>query len=160
MISGSSLWQLVYDYGGNPFLLAMLPLYLIALNKGDPTDRACAHVLIIGLLLFALLALDRHGTLPSWPYGMAQVVGDLLLLIALSAIAVNSARRYPVIIAAAQLLIALAGTLAAAGLIAHEQTLTVMLVAAGLIQLAACGIGLIYPRICRHFRAEAPAFAG
>lgn len=160
MISGSSFWQLVYGYGGSPLLLVMFPLYLAALNKGDPTDRACAHVLAIGLVLFALLALDRPGTLPNRPYGMAQAVSDLLLLTVLTAIAVNSSRRYPMIMAAAQLLIVLAGTLAAAGLIAQAKTLSVMLGAAGLLQLAAGAAGLIYPCIRRHFRAEAPAFAG
>ena len=160
MISGLSLWQLFYEYGGDPLLLALLPLYLVALSKGDPTDRACAHVLAIGIVLFVLLALDRRNTLPSWPYGAGQVVGDVLLLAALTAIAVHSSHRYPLIMAAAQLLIVLAGTLAAAGLIAHEGTLAAMLGAAALIQLAALGFGLVYSRMRHPRKAIAPVFAG
>ena len=141
-------------------LLALLPVYLFVLTKGDPTDRACAHVLAIGLVLFVLLALNRRHSLPSWPHGASLVIGDLVLLTALAAIAVHTSRRYPLIMAAAQLLIVLAGVLAATGLIGQEKTLRVIIGAAALLQIVALGCGLIYLHVRRSRDTIAPDFAG
>ena len=138
-----SLWQLLFELGGIPLLIALLPLYLMALTKGDPTDRACAHVLAFGVLLFVLVSLDQRSNLPSWSYGAGHLAGDLLLLTALTAIALHSARRYPVIMAASQLLIVLSGLLAVSGLIAQGKPLAAMIGVAAGIQFAAFVIGLV-----------------
>lgn len=159
MTGALSLWQLLFELGGIPLLIALLPLYLMALTKGDSTDRACAHVLAFGVLLFVLLSLDQRNTPPRWPYSVGQLLGDLLLLTVLMATAVNSVRRYPVIMAAAQLLIVLAGSLAVAGLIAQEKALAAMIGAAAIIQLGAFVIGLIHPSAGRPGGSTAAAFA-
>ena len=159
MTGALSLWQLLFELGGIPLLMALLPLYLMALTKGDPTDRACAHVLAFGGFLFVLLSLDQHNRLPNWPYSAGQLAGDLLLLTALTAIAVNSVRRYPVIMAATQLLIVLSGSLAVAGLLAQGQALAVMTGAAASMQFAAFVIGLVRHSAGRPSASAAVAFA-
>ena len=40
MTGGLSLWRILFDSGGNPLLIALLPLYLYALIKGDKTNRS------------------------------------------------------------------------------------------------------------------------
>lgn len=138
-----SLWQLLIELGGVPMLVALLLLYLMALTKGDPTDRACGHVLMIGAILFLLAALDPDNGRHSWTFGLGQSLTDLLILAALSAIAVSSSRRYPIIMAAAQLLIVLIGMLAVTHLIVQEKTLAAMIGAAASIQVGAFVVGLI-----------------
>ena len=155
-----SLWQVLFGRLGNQLLIALLPLYVFALIKGDKTDRACAHILAIGTVLYLLLALDPRHARQSWPYSSGQVGIDVLLLAAQTMIALRSSRRYPIIMAAAQLLIVIAGALAAAGLIAQQMTLAMMIAGAAIIQLGAFVVGLIKQFQRRRERAAGAGFAG
>jgi hypothetical protein len=146
MTSSLSLWHLILQGGGRPLLIAFLPLYLFALIKGDKTDRACAHVLAISAVLSLVLGLDKESAGRSWPYGSDKMGIDTLLLVAQITIALRSSRHYPIVIAAAQLLIVIAGALNTAGLIAHESTLSMVFAGAGLIQMGAFAGGLIAHR--------------
>ena len=156
MTGAYSLWHLLTAWGGIPLLIALVPLYLLALTKGDPTDRACGHVLMIGAVLFLLPALDRGSFQHSWTIALGQTVTDLLLLAALTAIAVSSSRHYPIVMAAAQLLIAVIGLLAITHLIVLEKTLAAMIGAAAILQVGAFVFGLIHHSAGRR-RSFAPA---
>ena len=159
MTGAQSLWQVLFQMGGIPLLIALLPLYLFALAKSDPTGRACTHVLAFGVGLFALFALDQRSNPFDWAYSAGQLVADILLLTALSAISVHSSRQYPIIMAAAQLLIVLAGSLAVAGLIAPGNALAAIIGAAAGIQLAAYAVGLVRPGTNRRAGAATVVFA-
>lgn len=160
MTGGLSVWQLLFGYGGNPLLIAVIPLYLFVLIKGDKTDRACAHVLTIGTVLCVLLTLGQPTARPSWPYSADRLGIDALLLAAQTVIALRSSRSYPIVMAAAQLLIVMAGALTAAGLIAQEKTFSVITGGAVIIQLGALLVGLIAHRIRLRNAAPAAVFAG
>ena len=160
MTGGLSLWRILFDSGGNPLLIALLPLYLYALIKGDKTNRSCAHVLAIGVLLGVLLAPDQSNDLRNRSYGADHLGIETLLLAAQTVIALRSSRRYPVVMAAAQLLIVIAGALGVAGLIAQEKTRSIMMGAAALIQLSAFVIGLIAHRTRRRNAAATVVLAG
>ena len=153
------MWHLLTAWGGIPLLMAWLPLYLLALTKGDPTDRACGHVLMIGAVLFLLPALNRGTFQHSWTIAVGQTVTDLLMLAALTAIAVNSSRHYPLLMAAAQLLIAVIGLLAITQLIMLEKTLAAMIGAAAILQVGAFVCGLIHHSAgrCRSSASAATA---
>ena len=153
------MWHLLTAWGGIPLLMAWLPLYLLALTKGDPTDRACGHVLMIGAVLFLLPALNRGTFQHSWTIAVGQTVTDLLMLAALTAIAVNSSRHYPLLMAAAQLLIAVIGLLAITELIMLEKTLAAMIGAAAILQVGAFVCGLIHHSAgrCRSSASAATA---
>ena len=160
MTGGLSVWQLLFGYGGNPLLIAVIPLYLFAGIKGDKTDRASAHVLASGAVLYVLMAHDQPNARPSWPYSADQLGIHALLLTAQTVIALRSSRRYPIIMAATQLLIVMAGVLGAAGLIAHEKTFFVIAGGASVIQLGGFIVGLTAHCKWRRNAAPATVFAG
>ena len=158
-MTGSFLsWLMLHGSIGYPLLYSLLLLYLFTLIKGDQTDRASAHALVIGAVLAVMVALGQPTGQHSW--SADRLVIDALLLGVLCVIALRSPRRYPIAIAAAQLLIVLAGLLGSAGFIAQAKVYAVMAGGAASIQLGAFIIGLIAYRIRRRNMAQAAVFAG
>ena len=158
MTGGLSMWQMLFDTLGKPLLIGLLPIYLFALIKGDKSDRLCAHVLAIGAGLDLMLALHQQASGQRWLYRGDQLIIDVLLLAAQTFIATRSSRRYPIVIAAAQLILVVTEMLNWAGLIAHEETLSALIEFDGIIQLSAFAGGLIVSSSRRRNRAAAPAF--
>ena len=134
--------QLIWSAGASPLLIAFLPLYLYALTNGDKTDMASGHVLALGALLSFTLGFYLAKPAPGWPYSAGQIGIEGLLLAAQTAIALQTSRHYPIVMAAAQLLVVIAGGLSLMRLIGQPQTLLVILAGASIIQLGAFACGL------------------
>ena len=160
MTSGLSLWQMLFEIMGKPLLFALLAVYLFALIKGDKTDRLSVHILAIGAVLDLTLALHQQASGQRSQYRNDQLVIDLLVLAAQTVIAMRSSRRYPIVIAAAQLIIVLAELLSAVGLIALEKTLSALIGIAATIQLGAFAWGLVVHCVRRHNSAPTSVFGG
>ena len=159
MTGGMSLWQMLFDLFGRSLLIALMPVYLFALIKGDKTDRLCVHVLAIGAVLNVMLALHQQGSGQRLLYRADQLGVDIALLAAQMFIATRSSRRHPIFIAAAQLIIVLTGLLDAVGLIALRETLSVLIGFAATIQLGAFAWGLTIHQARRRIGAKAGTFA-
>ena len=160
MNAGVSLWQVANDFSGLWGVAAGFPIYLFALLRGDKTARQFAHVLAIAVVLDTVLAQNSRANPQFWPSIDDQLGIDALLLAVQTVLALRSPWHYPIVIAAGQLLIVIAGALAAAGLIARQGTLGWMVAGSTLIQLSAFAYGLIVHRTRRRRRASAPVFAG
>ena len=136
--------QLMWSVGGTPLLIAFLSLYLYALTKGDRTDIASGHVLAFGALMrFALyFYLGKPGQ--GWPYSASQISTEFLLLAAQVSIAQHTSRHYPIVMAAAQLLVVIACGVSMAGLVSQPTTLVVVFAGTSLMQLCtfACGLAV------------------
>lgn len=158
MTDGLSLWQMLFEIMGKPLLIALPPVYLFALIKGDKTDRLSVHILAIGAVLDLTLALHQQANGQRGQSRNDQLVIDLLLLVAQTVIATRSSRRYPIFIAAAQLIIVLAELLGAVGLIALGKTQSALIGIAATIQLCAFGWGLAVHCIRRRNSAPASVF--
>lgn len=141
-----SLWQALYALCGYWGLLALTPLYLFALLRGDATAKALAHVLAIGALLGTFLATETAMQATSLRFGNSQLSLNMLLLTAQIVLTLRSRWLYPIAIAAMQLLIALADAVGAAGLVGHPGTMFWLIVPPGMIQLAVFTHGLIAHR--------------
>ena len=158
MTSGLSLWQMLFEIMGKPLLIALLPVYLFALIKGDKTDRLSVHILAIAAVLDLTLALHQQASGQIGQSRSDQLVIDLLLLAAQTVIATRSARRYPIVMAAAQLIIVLAELLSAVGLITLEKALSALIGIAATIQLGAFAWGLVVHCVRRRYSAPASVF--
>ena len=121
-------------------LAILAPLYLLAWLRGDQTARASAHLLVIGSLLYGLLAALGAGHIQN---GLGL---SCLLLTAQVVVALRSERFFPLVIAAAQLLIVCAYTLAGAALITQPATLIWLIAFPSVVQLAAFAFGAIVHR--------------
>ena len=118
MSDGPTLWSAMFVATGLALPIMLTVLYAVALIKGDPTDRACAHVMAIAVIIDILLWADNSRS------GHAGV--NTLVLAALVTIALRSPRRYPLFVAAGQLLVTIVYALDAAGLIAFARSTVVL----------------------------------
>ena len=134
--------QLIWSAEVSPLLIALLPLYLYALAEGDKTDLACIYVLAFGALFSFALGLYAGKPAQTWPYSASQLGIDALLLTAQILIALRAPRYYPILMAAAQLLVVIAGALSVARLVGQPKTLMVVFAGAATIQFAAFACGL------------------
>ena len=125
-----------------PAILA--PLYLLAWLRGDQTARASVYLLVIGSLLYAVAAAYDAGRIHN---GLGI---SCLLLAAQVVVALRSERFYPLVIAAAQLLIVCAYALAVAGLITQSATVLWLIALPSAVQLAAFAFGAIVHRRRRN----------
>ena len=116
-----SLWHALHDLCGIWGLIALCPLYLFALLRGDPTGRGFAHVLALGALLGTMSVMGSADAGPLRLPGDGQLGIDTMLLAAQVALALRSPWYYPIAIAAAQLLIVYAAAFVSAGLIAQPR---------------------------------------
>ena len=137
---------LIWSNGGVPLLLAFLPLYLYALIKGDKTDLDCGHVLALSALISFTFRLNPGKPAQVWPFAAEQFGVESLLLAAQIAIALRTRRFYPLVMAAAQLLIVIAGALSMARLIGKPKTLMMIFAGTSLIQFGAFACGVIARR--------------
>lgn len=135
MSDGPTLWPALFAATGIALPLTLTALYALALIKGDPTDRACAHIMAVALILDTLL----------WTVsGSADQAGvNALVLAALVTIALRRPRRYPLFVAAAQLLVTIVYALDAVGLIKLAQTTALLGGSASLLVFGSCCAGLL-----------------
>ena len=154
-----SLWHALRDLCGIWGLIALCPLYLFALLRGDPTGRAFAHVLALGALFGTITVTGRADTGPLRLAGDSQLGFGALLLAAQVVLTLRSPWHYPIAIAAAQLLIVFAAAFASAGLIAQPATALWLGGLPGAIQLGAFSYGLITHRNRRRDKVLKPKFA-
>jgi hypothetical protein len=157
---GFSFWQMLYDWTGLWLAVALAAVYLFALLRGDKTGREFANILAIGAVLDMLLALNGRAIPQSFSAIEDQLGIEALLLAVQTALALRSARHYPIAIAAAQLLIVIAVALGAAGLIHRQESLGWLMVGLTIIQLGVFGYGLWAHRIRRPDNAGAAVFTG
>lgn len=155
------LWSVLADLCGVWGLIVLAPLYLFAVLRGDSTGRAFAHVLASSALLGTMMATGlatelATGSADTNPLPLAG--GDLLgldavLLAAQIVLTLRSPWLYPIVIAAAQLLIVFVDAIDAAGLTAQPATALWLGGLAGAIQLAAFCYGLMAHRTRRRRKA-------
>ena len=145
-----ALWYILADLCGVWGLIVLAPLYLFAVLRGDSTGRAFAHVLASSALLGTMMATGSADTKPL-PLAGGDLLGlDALLLAAQIVLTLRSPWLYPIVIAAAQLLIVFVDAIDAAGLTAQPATALWLGGLAGAIQLAAFCSGLIAHRTRRR----------
>ena len=155
------LWYVLADLCGVWGLIVLAPLYLFAVLRGDSTGRAFAHVLASSALLGTMMATGlatelATGSADTKPLPLAggDLLGlDALLLAAQIVLTLRSPWFYPIVIAAAQLLIVFIDAIAAAGLTAQPATALWLGGLAGAIQLAAFCYGLMAHRTRRRRKA-------
>lgn len=151
------LWYVLADLCGVWGLIVLAPLYLFAVLRGDSTGRAFAHVLASSALLGTMMATElATGSADTKPLPLAggDLLGlDALLLAAQIVLTLRSPWLYPIVIAAAQLLIVFVDAIDAAGLTAQPATALWLGGLAGAIQLAAFCYGLIAHRTRRRRKA-------
>lgn len=145
-----ALWYILADLCGVWGLIVLAPLYLFAVLRGDSTGRAFAHVLASSALLGTMMATGSADTKPLPLAGGGLLGLDALLLAAQIVLTLRSPWLYPIVIAAAQLLIVFVDAIDAAGLTAQPATALWLGGLAGAIQLAAFCSGLIAHRTRRR----------
>lgn len=148
-----ALWYILADLCGVWGLIVLAPLYLFAVLRGDSTGRAFAHVLASSALLGTMMATGSADTKPLPLAGGGLLGLDALLLAAQIVLTLRSPWLYPIVIAAAQLLIVFVDAIDAAGLTAQPATALWLGGLAGAIQLAAFCSGLIAHRTRRRRKA-------
>lgn len=156
-----ALWYILADLCGVWGLIVLAPLYLFAVLRGDSTGRAFAHVLASSALLGTMMATGlatelATGSADTKPLPLAggDLLGlDALLLAAQIVLTLRSPWLYPIVIAAAQLLIVFVDAIDAAGLTAQPATALWLGGLAGAIQFAAFCYGLMAHRTRRRRKA-------
>ena len=147
-MSNLSPWQSLYSAIGLWGLAFLLPLYLLALIRGDPAGRGLVHAVAIGAALATLLALSGSAALVPMALYNEELGIDVLVLAMITTLALRIRRFYPLVMAALQLLIATTSALGAAGLIAQKGTHAAMV---GMLTMAMLGV-LIYGQIAHRQR--------
>ena len=146
---GVSLWQIAFQLSGPAVLAAAVPLYLLALLKGNKDSRHVAHVLAIGAVLDTLFATSARHAIGD------QLGIDALLLAALTVLALRAQHHFPIVIAAMQLLIFSTDALAATSFIAEHQVLLWLICGPAIIQLGTFVAAIIAHQF-RHSRHAGP----
>lgn len=136
-------WQSLSDAMGYWPWAVIVPLYVYAQLRGDLGSRGMAGVLVLAALLGTLLA-------AGWPTGQisgVRLLGlDTLLLAVQFVICVRSARFFPIVIVAAQLLVVIAEAISAAGFAGRYATLQALFAVLSIAQMLALITGLVRHR--------------
>jgi hypothetical protein len=143
-----AVWEIVAGSWSFWPIAAIVPLYLYAQLRGDASSRAYASALAGAALLGTLLAAAAPDALRL----ARTLVGfDALWLVVHVVLCLRSKWLYPIVIAAAQLLVVLIEGFGAAGLARHQSSATVLFSGLAFIQLVAFASGLIAHRSRRPF---------
>ena len=154
-----SLWHALHDLCGIWGVIALTPLYLFALLRGDSTGRGFAHILALSALLGTLSATSNPDAGPLRLTGDSPLGLGALLLAAQVVLTLRSPWHYPIAIAATQLLIVFAAAFVSAGLIAQPATALWLGGLPGALQLGAFSYGVIAHRTRRRDKPLRPEFA-